>query len=246
MKHHEAIIFDTETTGREGKGDKPATIVEAAYLVMENSGPASLAVALEYESYFNPAPDVIEWGAMATHHILPHELEGSPPSSEFKLPAGLRYMIGHHIDYDWNVAGKPDIRRICTLALSRWLWPELDSHTQSALYYWLHSDFDSAIGLEGARETLRNAHSALYDVKICRDILGAELRELRVRGYAVDTWEALWRISEQARIPTVITFGKHRGDKIADLPASYKAWLLKQEDLDPYVRIAVQGGKVEV
>ncbi|MNN74026.1 hypothetical protein D3C81_1901880 [compost metagenome] len=46
-------------------------------------------------------------------------------------------------------------------------------------------------------------------------------------------------ISEEARIPTVIRFGKHAGSKIADIPADYKKWLLGQADVDPYLRKAL-------
>ena len=51
--------------------------------------------------------------------------------------------------------------------------------------------------------------------------------------------DELWDISEDAQIPTVISFGKHRGIAIADLPSDYKRWPIKQSDLDPYVREAL-------
>lgn len=237
------IIFDTETTGRE-KSTGPAAVIEAAWLALSALTPSHLSGSQvdEYCERFNPSPVAIEWGAIATHHILPHELEMCAPSSLFALPPSLGYMIGHNIDYDWKVAGEPDVRRICTLALSRWLWPDLDGHTQSALFYWLHSGDQRS--LMEARDTLRNAHSALVDVKICRFILQAQINTLIQRGIKCETWLDLWEISENARIPTVIGFGKHKGDKFADLPPSYKQWLLKQDDLDPYVRIAAQGGRV--
>ncbi|WP_201788740.1 hypothetical protein [Pseudomonas frederiksbergensis] len=49
----------------------------------------------------------------------------------------------------------------------------------------------------------------------------------------------LGEISEDARIPTVIGFGKHKGMAVADLPADYKRWLLNQSDLDSYMRKAL-------
>ena len=43
-----------------------------------------------------------------------------------------------------------------------------------------------------------------------------------------------------ARIPTHMSFGKHKGEAIADLAASsegasYLKWLLKQDTVDPYL-----------
>jgi exodeoxyribonuclease X len=231
-----AIVFDTETTGREA-----STIIEAAWLAMNpdftNQGPEGAYC----ERFLPPATVEMEWGAIATHHILPHELLGCRPSRDFSLPLNLEYMVGHNIDFDWEVAGKPEVKRICTLALSRWLWPDMDGHSQSALYYWFNSHNDES--LEDARTTLRGAHSAVVDVGICHFILETEILEIRDRGIACDTFEQLWELSETARIPTKMPFGKHKGEFINALPPSYKSWLLKQEDMDPYVRIAVQGGK---
>ncbi|MNO08895.1 hypothetical protein D3C81_2317810 [compost metagenome] len=59
------------------------------------------------------------------------------------------------------------------------------------------------------------------------------------RGAVIEDWDELWAISEEARIPTIIGFGKHKGTAIADLPSDYRSWLLKQNDLDPYVRAAL-------
>ena len=52
-------------------------------------------------------------------------------------------------------------------------------------------------------------------------------------------FEELYQFSEMARIPKIITFGKHNGQPIKSLPSDYKQWLLKQNDLDPYLRKAL-------
>ena len=43
-----------------------------------------------------------------------------------------------------------------------------------------------------------------------------------------------------ARVPTHLSFGKHKGEAIADLATSsegagYLKWLLKQDTVDPYL-----------
>ena len=52
--------------------------------------------------------------------------------------------------------------------------------------------------------------------------------------------EQLYIASEAARIPKSISFGKHKGTAIQDLPADYVQWLLRQDDLDPYLRKALE------
>lgn len=219
-----AYIFDSETTGL----NEPH-LIEAAWLKLKDI--SSLTVTADFLQRYKPGKP-IELSALATSHILDEELDGCEPYNTFALPEDVEYLIGHNVDYDWRVIGEPDVKRICTRALSSKLWPEADSHTQSAMIY-LHYRTEAA-GL------LRNAHAALDDVKNCRLLLVKILDTLAVTlGRPVSDWEELWEISEDARIPTVIGFGKHRGMAISDLPSDYKRWLLNQSDLDPYVRKAL-------
>lgn len=213
------IIFDTETTGKNDP-----KIIEAAWLELTSIKPFTIVDG--FCERYNPGKP-IELGALATHHILDEELTNCKPTSKFKLPSDVEYIIGHNVDYDWNVSGNPDVKRICTLALSRKVWPGIDSHTQSALMYHL----DRA----NAREQLKNAHSALADVGICASILENICEVLNI-----ETVEQLWLASESARIPTVMPFGKHKGIPLSEVPSDYKQWLLGQSDLDPYLRKAIE------
>lgn len=215
------LILDTETTGRT---DPQA--IEIAWAELLDCD--SLTVGDHGSQRYQPSK-AIEFGAMATHHILPSDLEGCPPSSSYSLPANCTYLIGHNVDYDWTVIGKPEVKRICTLAMARTLWPDTDSHTLSALMYFLSRN------QENTRTALQKAHSALADVQFTRFLLGNILKK-----HPVDSWEELWEYSEVCRIPTRMPFGKHRGVAIADLPADYVAWALRQlPDADPYLRQAL-------
>ncbi len=215
-----AIIFDTETTGAH-----EPQIIEAAWLRLD--APATLNVTEQFEQRYRPTQR-ITMGALAVHHIYDEDLADCAPHTDFRLPADVRYIIGHNVDYDWRVAGQPDVKRICTLALSRRLYPDTDSHSQSAMMY--------LIDRPNARNLLKAAHSALADVQNCRSLL-ANL--IGLSGPVAD-WEALWQLSEQARIPKVMTFGKHKGMPIANVPADYKAWLLRQPDVDSYLQMALR------
>lgn len=214
-----AIIFDTETTGL----DAPE-IIEAAWVELKTLSPLTLGES--FEQRYRPSKP-ISLAALATHHILDEELIDCPPATSFQLPAGLHYLIGHNVDFDWAVAGSPDVRRICTLSLARSVWPTLESHNQSALLYYLDR--------QNARGRLRNAHSASADIHICATILDNICREL-----AIDSIEALWEKSEDSRIPTHMPFGKHKGLPIVEVPKDYVRWLLDQPNIDPFLRRALQ------
>lgn len=220
-----AYIFDTETTGLV-----EPEVIEAAWLKLDT--PFNLHVLEGFEQRYKPSKP-IDLGAMATHHIMDEDLVDCPPSSSFALPADCQYLIGHNIDFDWKVIGEPPVKRICTLALCRRFFPDADSHTQTAMMYLFERD--------RARELVRNAHSALADVRNCRTVLDYVLANAGTVTETV-TWEFIWSLSEAARIPTKMTFGKHKGMQIDQLPFSYKQWLLGQADLDPYLFKALRGG----
>lgn len=209
------IIFDTEATGI-----KDPVLIEAAWVELECLNP--LTVINPFVQRYNPGK-LITLGALATHHIMDEELVDCPPANSFTLPGHVDYIIGHNVDFDWEVIGKPVVKRICTLALARKLWPDLDSHNQSALLYHLERS--------SARLQLRDAHSALIDVGICAVILNHIRYKLGVK-----TVEDLYGESEKARTPTVMPFGKHKGMLLTDIPGDYKRWLLNQGDIDPYLR----------
>jgi exodeoxyribonuclease X len=219
-----AIIFDTETTGIVDP-----EIIEAAWI--EPMFFKYLTYDKIVDSFlgrYKPSKS-ISLSAMSVHHIMDEDLVECPPSSTFNLPDDIDYLIGHNVDFDWSAAGKPVVNRICTLALSRHLWPELDSHSQSAMLYFLER--------ESARDGLRGkAHSALHDVKNCLIILSHIVGKLG----GVESWEELWKHSEIARIPTIMPFGKHKGAPIKEIPHDYKRWLLNQPDIDQYLLKALQ------
>lgn len=217
-----AYIFDTETTGIN-----EARIIEAAWIKLATN---SVNRVENFLQRYNPGKR-IDLGAMAVHPIIDEDLADMPPHTDFKLPADTEYLIGHNIDFDWKVAGQPEVRRICTLALSRHFWPELGSHTQSAMLYHF-------IG-KHARPLLKEAHSAYCDVSNNHIILTHMVEKIFSNNPF--TWEELWLVSEKARVPTVMPFGKHKGTLIKDIPWDYKSWLLRQPDTDPYLIQAIRG-----
>lgn len=214
------LIFDTETTGVV----EPIEVVEAAWMRLRS--PAELVVEESFSQRYRPSKP-IELGAMAAHHIMDEDLVDCPPASSFALPADATILVGHNIDYDWKAIGSPRLRRIDVMAMTWKVWPELGKITQNALLY--------AIQRDRARFLLQEAHSALTDIRNCLIVL-REIAE-KVGGFA--SWQAMWEFSEDARVPSIMPFGKHKGLPMKDVPADYKLWLLGQPDVDPYLRKAL-------
>ena len=222
-----ALILDTETHDLNGYP------IEIAYAPCSfEQGVLVINQGEVFDEYFS-CPEPIALGALATHHILEADIAEKPSFDTFKMPQDVQYLIGHNIDYDIKAVQKcqPDftVKGICTLALCRMVWPELP-HTLSAMYYHVMDD------LELARKHLRHAHNAKADIYFTGVILKALVEQLGIRDMS-----SLYIMSETARIPKYITFGKHKGTAVKDLDPSYVTWLLRQDGLDPYLVKALKG-----
>lgn len=231
------LIFDTETTSR----DEGREIIEAAYIVCPKVNDLAgesdrihrplIGPFDRFEQRYRPETPTT-FGALAVHNILPSELEDCLPSSTFALPAGVEYIIGHSIDFDWEAAGKPDVKRICTLAMAQWTWPDADSYSQSALLYMLLGPTPET------RELLRGAHGAMTDVlnnaRLLEHILSAKPE--------IETWSALWEYSEACRIPRTMPLGEKQGvkgmtlDEAVEADGGFVDWCLRQDWIDDYLR----------
>lgn len=222
-----AIILDTETHSINGYP------IEIAYAPCSfEQGVLVVNQDQVFDEYYS-CPEPISLGAMAVHHILESDIALKPSYESFKLPKEVEFMIGHNIDYDIQAIKLCDstinVKGICTLALARMVWKNLDSHTLGALYYHVMED------RETARKHLRHAHNAKADIYFTGVILQALVSDLGIKDM-----NSLYLMSESARIPKVIGFGKHKGTELKDLDKSYVAWLLKQDNVDKYLRKALE------
>ena len=223
-----ALILDTETHDLDGL---PIEIAHVPFYFYQ--GAPIVEETKIFDEYFSV--DVpISYAAMAVHHILESDIAGKPSHKTFKLPENTTYIIGHNVDYDIKAIQQCDpsinVKGICTLALARMVWPDAPAHTLSTLYYMLNG------GNALTRRELRNAHNARADTLFTAFILEHIIDRL-----GITDLQSLFLHSEKARIPTKITFGKHKGTLIKDLPGDYVGWLLRQPDLDPYLHKALTG-----
>lgn len=225
----QAIILDTETHTLNGLP------IEIAYAPIEiQAGKLSLDRNQMFDQLYSIGDEKISYAAMAVHHILEADIAEQPHFGGFTLPNETTYIIGHNVDYDIRAiqtcgVDTSHIKAICTLALARLVWPDAEAHNLSALIYMISK------GSEKAREMLKGAHRADADIILTANILMHIVYKLNIQNI-----EELFAASEDARIPRSINFGKHRGTLIVDLPSDYVQWLLRQDDLDPYLRKALE------
>ncbi len=218
-----ALVIDTETTGITDP-----KLIEYGWAVVTLSDSGACCETGIIAELYDPQA-LIEYEAMATHGIMPEDLQGCPYASEFVFDSqGADYLIGHNVAYDWGVIGKPAIKLIDTCALARGIWPNV-SHKLLPLMFYLSPAL--------ARKWRGDAHGVEADITLTIELLG-----LIAAHYNTTSLKDLYRLSEQARVPLLMPFGKHKGETIRTLPQDYKVWALKNlDDLDPYLRFALGG-----
>jgi len=228
-------ILDTETTGLIDPH-----MTEAAYSIVDIIDGKVIVLQEPRSKRFNPMKE-ISLGSMATSHICDEDVANETPHTEFKLPSSVDYLIGHNIDYDMQVLKNAGVthtpKLICTQAMVSHLLPTLESHKLVALLYHFHKDI--------ARQQARQAHAAIADIYFTQLVLGSLIDLANSQGHAITDVASLYEFSQMARVPTHMSFGKHKGAAIADLAATadgagYLKWLLKQDSVDPYLAQACQ------
>lgn len=249
-----AIAIDTETTGL-----KAPAIVELGW-TEELDSPAHplLDRPRRWSVRYNPGKP-IDLGALATHHILFDEVKGEPVYDPrflpMDFPRSYGYLLGHNIDYDWGAMGKPNTRRICTLALSRKHFPQCDSHSLIAMTYYVAMCREQDL-MQTREFILTWMHNTRGDL-----IMTTRLCLFIAQHLKVDTWERLWELSEIARVPVFMDFGKYGPDsdwardnpgqrmpcaKVMSYDRPYFNWLMQhcQRVLDdPYLQKALRGAE---
>lgn len=233
------VLLDTETTGFS----EPVVPIQVCMIELEGDDPRTFTTGEAWTRKFNPGRP-IDLGAMSTHYYYDELVKDFPKWDPEVLPT-VDIFVGHSIDYDWKAVGSPEsVRRICTHKMSERLWPDLDSHKLAAVLIYL-------LGPRLAIPRLQGAHDAVVDATNNLELVRAIARE-----WDISTWEEFYDLSEHCRIPTHMTFGKYGPDK----SSGYKGmpieemvktdWqycsnflLTKVDDLDPYLRKAIEDAR---
>lgn len=225
-----AIALDVETTG----------LIEPQVIQLAQTDPFAWNFHLGVDTHtcrYKPTKP-IEPGAMAVHRIIAEDLAQEPDWPGWQAPPQVAYLIGHFIDSDWEALGKPDMRRICTGALAKRLWPDLGSYKLSALIFHLYEAGE-------ARKMTELAHDARTDVHLSLLLLDHLLWDIP----QVQSLEGLWLFCEDARIPLRIGFSKfgpkngQPGTLYTEIPDGMLKWIIdpiRVAEMDRYEVIATR------
>lgn len=216
------IFADTETTG-VGTTDK---VCEVAYTITDE---AFNITGMGY-SLINPGKP-IHYAASAVNGITDAMVADAPTLDEFFESQGQPFrgddvvIIAHNAPFDMRWLGEytDHQRAIDTLRVARILYPDAENHKQGTLAAMLGIIIDRS-----------KAHAADGDIDVLIQVVKIMCAEHNLK------LGDLEEVQKRKRPIKALSFGKHKGVPIAELPSTYVHWLLnKAENLDPDIRAAV-------
>lgn len=150
-------------------------------------------------------------GAMAVHGITDEDVAGQPPTTErfMRVMSGADVFCAHNAAFERQFFEGGDTPWICTYKVALELIDGLPNYKNGDIPRHLGIDLDPA--------RCAPLHRAGPDTYITAKILEFFL----LNGCQP---EKMVEISLRAKVVRKMTFGKHNGEMIADLPDSYLQW----------------------
>jgi len=213
------LVADTETSGLS----KQDGICQLAFTEIN----PQLEVIASWNSLIDPECSISP-SASGIHGITDDMVADAPTMAEaMELlvqqfgPFNDVMICGHSVAFDarflkpyWDITAQ-----LCTLKVARRVVPDSPDHKLQTLKFFL-----------GLGNSIEGAHSADADVA---DTL-ALLKYLIDRS-GLDLFDMMgWHLRPEK--VEVMPWGKHKGVALADLPASYRQWLLSLPDIDDSLR----------
>ncbi len=234
MSHKEdflqsCLILDTETNSDDYK---IAEIVESGFVIRENS---SWTIFQELHSTVDrPIPPKVESICYITNKMI----EGKPTFRDSKdtfqavvngYAAG--YLVAHNHFFDMRVLGNHGIDTtkhnwICTWRIAKKLFADVESIDETNLPY-LRFALELDVPIE------MYCHRAGNDSYITAKLLEVFVDLMEEGGIIDKDLPYGPQVQEYSFSPIIYTrmpFGKHRNERMEDVPLSYWSWAMKNTD----------------
>lgn len=209
-------VIDLETTGLD---PADSTICEIAKIDWIDGALRGAACDLVDPRCAIPAQ------AKAIHHITEVMVAGKPTLADIiDRYGGVEIAAAHNADFDRKFLSDGFAKHwVCTYKVALRVWPDLPSHSNQFLRYHL--------GLPDPSPEDGLPHRALYDTIITAHLFCKLIEHMTVREMVA--------ISREPALMSILTFGKHRGTKFAQVPRDYLEWLIDKHD-DPSVKFSAK------
>lgn len=211
------VVIDTETATMKGP------VCDLAVIEIDEE----LNVIGSRESLIDPQR-LMAPAAQAIHGITDDMVDDQPTMAEYLEHFGNPFdvegliVIGHNVQFDCRMLTDllPEkYTKVCTLRMARNMWPDLKDEDENHKLGTLAIMFGLDTG---------PAHRAMGDAVTCLNLLRHMSDVSKVGSFG----ELMELGTRTLSLETKMTFGKHKGLKLKDLPSDYVRWCLSQKDMD--------------
>ena len=216
-------VIDTETAGHRLPDD---AVIEIGSIDIDL---ATGETANAMRTFCDPAGIAINPAARKVHKITDEELEGAPPFAEAAEPfARAHTFAAQRASFDRSRLRFPGTW-LCTYKLALRAFPEARAHGLQSLVKILDLKPDLPEG--------EHPHRALFDAVCTAELLRAIHGKLgpRCNGLA-DFMARAKRVSDEPALLAKFRFGKHKGERVREVPSDYLSWCLGEKDMNEDVR----------
>lgn len=213
MKKHKLVFLDVETTDL---GDEDRLIQVALRAPFLQPDPIC-------ELFKPPVPISLE--AMAVHHITEKMVADKPVFIGSALHFFLvdlfheknAILVAHNAEFDKEMLNREGVhpqKVICTMKVQK----VLDKEEQMSQYKMQYLRYFHGFEIEAG------AHDAADDILVLEALFDHLNKEVSV--------EEMIRMTEEPFLLRSLTFGKHKGVPLDDVPRDYLMWLRSQDNIE--------------
>ena len=203
-------VVDSETTGI-GPNDRA---VEVAGFLFEGTN-----FIKHHTSLVNPGIPLPPEASMI-HHLRDRDVANAPPIEDAMAPFfddDFEFVVAHNAAFDRRFMDFGNAPWMCSLKLSRLMYPEAPNHKNQFLRYWL--DLPDLVYSYHAQAA---AHRALYDSEVTSYLF----HHLLGRATSDDPVEKMLHASNNPSLLKTCRLKKHEGIPWSEVPRDYLNWIL--------------------
>lgn len=240
----QSVVLDTESTGLDPKQAEICEIGSTFTVVGKPQIQGALFGTHEPIPFMASSKNNI---SRAMLESLP-KLEDNIEKAIELLDLGnddIKYLIAHNYNYDRTIlehnfkrVGQPELAElilekkwICTYRLAQHLFKTEDYPDISYMLSYLRYAFDLPVGDVAFHRAGDDSKVAWLLLNyICNHVLDNVIPQEEIT-LDFDLGDYLYNVGKSTIKITTMPFGKHKGEKIADIPMSYWNWMLEKSDI---------------
>ncbi len=223
------VIFDVESTGPFPEIDR---IIQIGWIRIEPDGTS-------HEKQLDIDPETsISAEATKIHSITNEAIKGKPKFRDVVEKIIEDFdgadLGGYNVRFDMTML-RAEFKR-CGAKMEK-VENIIDAYK---IYVEMYPRTLEAAYEEYLGEPMQNAHEAIMDTRATAVIFGQQLRRHSVLEKTVEGLHARYNTAPEGYVDAerkltlrdgepMITFGKHKGKKLSEIPQDYREWMLKQD-----------------